>query len=70
MTGLELQRRLIGAGYAIPTILVTAYPEDDVRIRALNDGVFCYLPKPVDETHLARCLRLALDSDGPREKNS
>jgi FixJ family two-component response regulator len=55
MTGIELYRRLIDAGRAIPTILVTAYPNDD-RIRALNDGVVCYLRKPVDEQHLKRCL--------------
>jgi FixJ family two-component response regulator len=60
MTGLELYRRLIGAEYAIPTILVTAYPDDDVRARALNEGVVCYLPKPVDEKRLTRCLRAAL----------
>src|SRR3984885_6489218 len=42
MTGLELHRRLIEAGYAIPTILVTAPPEEDVRARALKDGVVCY----------------------------
>jgi FixJ family two-component response regulator len=41
MTGLELNRHLIDAGYAIPTILVTAYPDDDVRARALSDGVVC-----------------------------
>jgi len=41
MTGLELHRRLIDAGNAIPTILVTAYPDDNVRARALNDGVVC-----------------------------
>jgi FixJ family two-component response regulator len=70
MTGLELHRHLIAAGYAIPTILVTAYPDDDVRARALNDGVVCYLRKPVDEKHLMRCLRAALHSDEPREENS
>ena len=70
MTGLELHRRLIDAGYAIPTILVTAYPDDDVRARALNDGVVCYLRKPVDEKHLMRCLRAALHSGEPREENS
>jgi FixJ family two-component response regulator len=70
MTGLELYRHLIGAGYAIPTILVTAYPDDDVRTRALNDGVVCYLRKPVDEKHLMRCVRAALHSDEPREENS
>jgi FixJ family two-component response regulator len=70
MTGLELYRHLIGAGYAIPTILVTAYPDDDVRTRALNDGVVCYFRKPVDERHLMRCVRAALHSDEPREENS
>ena len=70
MTGLELHRHLIAAGYAIPTILVTAYPDDDVRTRALKDGVVCYLRKPVDEKHLMRCLRAALQSGEPREENS
>jgi FixJ family two-component response regulator len=28
MTGLELYRDLVNTGYAIPTILVTAYPDD------------------------------------------
>ncbi len=70
MTGLELYRHLIAAGYAIPTILVTAYPDDDVRARALNDGVVCYLRKPVDEKRLMRCLRAALQSGEPGEENS
>ena len=70
MTGLELYRHLVDAGHPIPTILVTAYPDDDVRARALNDGVVCYLRKPIDEKHLMRCLRAALRSDEPREENS
>ena len=70
MTGLELHRRLIEMGHAIPTILVTAYPDNDVRTRALKDGVVCYLRKPVDENHLMRCLRTALHSGESREENS
>jgi FixJ family two-component response regulator len=70
MTGLELYRYLIEAGYAIPTILVTAYPDDVDRARALNDGVVCYLRKPVDERHLIRCLRAGLESGEPGEENS
>jgi FixJ family two-component response regulator len=70
MTGLELHRRLIEMGHVIPTILVTAYPDDGVRVRALKDGVVCYLRKPVDEKHLMRCLREALDSETPPRKNS
>ena len=65
MTGIELHRRLIEAGQAIPTILVTAYPNDLDQARALNDGVVCYLRKPVDEQHLIRCLRAALTSREP-----
>ena len=70
MTGIELYRRLIDTGRAIPTILVTAYPNDADRLRALNDGVVCYLRKPVDEQHLRRCLRAALKScDSPQEES-
>jgi FixJ family two-component response regulator len=61
MTGIELHRHLTNAGYTIPTILVTAYPDEVVRRRALKDGIFCYLPKPVDDEHLERCLRSALE---------
>ena len=61
MSGLELHKSLVDAGHAIPTILVTAYPNDIDRTRALNDGVVCYLGKPIDETHLIRCLREALE---------
>src|SRR3954452_24338741 len=57
MTGVELYRHLSDGGYGIPTTLVTASPDDDVRARALNDGVFCYLRKPLDENDLLRCLR-------------
>ena len=70
MTGVELYRHLIEAGYTIPTILVTAYPDDVDRARALNDGVVCYLRKPVDEQYLIRCLRAALESAEPGERNS
>jgi FixJ family two-component response regulator len=70
MTGIELHRHLVAAGYAIPTILVTAYPDEVVRDRALKDGVVCYLSKPVDDNHLERCLRSALQPDTPVEENS
>jgi len=62
MTGVELYRHLTDKGYAIPTILVTAYPNDVDRAQVLRDGVLCYLRKPVDEKHLIRCLRTALSS--------
>src|SRR5215467_5652722 len=64
MTGIELYRHLIDAGRVIPTILVTAYPNDVDRARALNDGVVCYLRKPVDEQDLLQCLRTAFATGG------
>lgn len=67
MTGYELYRRLIDTGQAIPTILVTAFPNEIDRARALNDGVACYLRKPVDEDHLTKCVREALKSAGSQE---
>jgi FixJ family two-component response regulator len=70
MTGVELYRHLIEAGYAIPTILMTAYPNDIDRARALNDGAVCYLRKPVDERDLIRCLHAALHSGGSPEADS
>ena len=70
MTGVELHRHLVDAGYTIPTILVTAYPDPAVRDRAVKDGVVCYLSKPVDDDYLERCLRSALQPRTPIEDNS
>jgi FixJ family two-component response regulator len=70
MSGVELHKHLIKAGHVIPTILVTAYPDEMTRNRALMAGVVCYLAKPVDDDHLERCLRSALDSGKPHEENS
>jgi len=68
MTGTELHRRLVELGHAIPTILITAYPDDSVRDRALADGIICYLTKPCDEDALLGCVRSALEraKPGPR----
>jgi FixJ family two-component response regulator len=68
MTGVELYSHLIKTGHAIPTILVTAYPDDNVRKRMLSMGVECYLPKPLEEAELIGCLRSACArGNAPRE---
>jgi FixJ family two-component response regulator len=61
MSGLELHGRLIAASVAIPTILITGHPNDNVRSQALLAGVFRYLTKPVDGADLLGCVRLALE---------
>ena len=70
MTGIELHRHLVNAGYAIPTILITAYPDEVIRDLVLGDGIICFLSKPVDADHLDRCLRSALQPGTPIEGNS
>lgn len=60
MTGVELYEHLIERGLAIPTILITAYPDDRVRNVMLNRGVECYLRKPLVEAAVVDCLRSAL----------
>ncbi|MBA1138664.1 response regulator transcription factor [Mesorhizobium neociceri] len=69
MTGLALHEHLVEAGYAIPTILITAYPDDLDQARAINDGVVCYLRKPFDERYLIRYLRQAIQSVRPSDES-
>lgn len=65
MTGIELHKRLTDAGHAIPTILITAYPDVAAQAQALTDGILCYLPKPFDNDELVLCVRTALERNRP-----
>jgi FixJ family two-component response regulator len=57
MSGLELYRELVVKGKPIPTVLITAYPDDRLRAQALTAGVIAYLIKPFSEDDLLGCLR-------------
>jgi FixJ family two-component response regulator len=61
MTGVELNKHLLNAGHRIPTILMTAYPDEITRNGAFKNGVVCYLSKPVDDNHLEHCIRSVLE---------
>ncbi len=52
MSGLELQRRLLLAGYRWPTILLTGHASRPVLTRAMEAGVVAFLEKPVREVEL------------------
>jgi FixJ family two-component response regulator len=67
MTGLELHSRLVRSGNSIPTILITAFPDDRDRSHALKAGVICYLAKPFKDDDLLACVRSALEFDDRRE---
>ena len=60
MTGVELYNHLVDGGHAIPTILVTAHPDERQKEFMLTRGVHCYLRKPLVEAALIDCLRTAV----------
>jgi FixJ family two-component response regulator len=59
MSGLALYGSLVASGTPIPTILITAYPNDAVRSRAISAGVTGYLVKPFSEKDLLECITAA-----------
>lgn len=65
MTGLELSQHLVASNRAIPTILITAYP-DELRMRAIRRKVVCYLAKPYAADKLLACVRRAIRTRGGR----
>jgi FixJ family two-component response regulator len=64
MSGVDLQTLLLNQGHDMPIIFMTAFPEERIRIRALNAGAFGFLGKPFDEKSLIACLDRALESRG------
>ena len=60
MTGLELYQVLVASGDGIPTVIITAHPEDVTRSRAREAGITCYLSKPFAPDELLECVSEAL----------
>jgi FixJ family two-component response regulator len=60
MDGLEMQRRLRALGSDVPVIVLTSATDEETRERALQDGAFGYLTKPVADEVLLMLLRGAL----------
>jgi FixJ family two-component response regulator len=60
MTGLELHERIAQSGAGIPTVIITAHPEEVTRGRAGGSGITCILSKPFTPDELLDCVRKAL----------
>ena len=60
LDGLELQEELQSQGRYMPVILITAYPNEKQRSRALNGEAVGVLSKPFNEESLIRCLTAAI----------
>lgn len=68
MTGLELHGKLVESGKAIPTVLITAHPDEKTRACALASGVIGYLAKPFAENELLNCIQTALRPGDTRSR--
>jgi FixJ family two-component response regulator len=64
LSGIDLQRWLMDRGNRMPTIFITAFPEEQSRARAMQAGAIGFLGKPFSEESLVRCLDSALGRPG------
>lgn len=60
MSGIELQQVLTAKELKIPMIFITAYPDDRVRVKALDGGAICFLNKPFGGPAIIECIERAL----------
>ena len=63
-SGIELKHMLRAKGIVTPIIFITAFPEERVRAKALDDASSCMLSKPFDSRVLIECLATALGKTG------
>jgi DNA-binding NtrC family response regulator len=61
MDGIELQRRMHRLYPGLVVIMITAYASVATAVRALKDGAFDYVTKPIDPTELSRLVRRAVE---------
>jgi two-component system response regulator FixJ len=60
MSGLELQQRLGEMGSELPVIVVTAFANVPMAVRALKAGAFDFIEKPFEGADLVEKIRRAL----------
>ena len=60
MTGVKLYQELVASGRGIPTVIITAHPEEITNARAREAGITCYLTKPFTPDELLECVGEAL----------
>jgi FixJ family two-component response regulator len=65
LNGLELQETLRSRGHRTPVIMITAFPNEAYRKRALDGGAVGFLSKPFDDASLIKCLSAASESRLP-----
>jgi FixJ family two-component response regulator len=62
MNGLDMLTDIRAKGRDIPFIFITAFPDENMRARAMKAGAVCFLAKPFPVPNLIKCLETALDA--------
>ena len=60
LSGIELQSLLVAQARHMPTILVTAFPEERMRNRAMQAGALGFLSKPFESQTLIKLIEKAI----------
>jgi FixJ family two-component response regulator len=68
MSGVELQEKLNRMGISIPTIVISAYADVPVTVRAMQQGALTLLEKPCRGTELWDAIRKGLEQDAQTRK--
>ena len=64
MSGVELHANLANRGFRIPTIFMTAFPDESVRRRAMAAGAVGFLNKPFNGKALIQFIQDAISQGG------
>lgn len=65
LSGIELQSLLLAQARRMPIILVTAFPEEHTRSRAMEAGALGFLNKPFESQTLIKLIEKAIAA-GPK----
>ncbi len=69
MDGLELQRKIHDIDPELVVIMITAYASVDSAVKALKQGAFDYITKPIDPDELSHLVRKGLEQRRLRTEN-
>jgi two-component system, LuxR family, response regulator FixJ len=61
MDGLQLQERLQAMGSVLPVVLISAYADVSLAVRALKGGAVAFIEKPYKADELTDAIRKALE---------
>jgi len=69
MDGLELQRRIRDIDSNIVVVMITAYASVETAVRALKEGAYDYVTKPIDPDELSHLVQRAMEQRRLQSEN-